>query len=394
MTPPVSRQQVSRQQAGGGRVVLLGATGYTGRLTAEAMVRAGLAPVLAGRSSTALTALVAELAPYAPINAAPTWQVAEVGDQGSVNALVVSPADVLVSTVGPFTRLGAPAVTAAINAGASYVDSTGEAPFIRAVFQTYGAQAQATGARLLTAFGYDYVPGNLAGALALQAARAKGAVPTRVEIGYFVGGESFGVSSGTKASAAEIMLAPSFTFHHGVIRTERSARNTSIFNVDGKPHAGLSVGGSEHFALPRFDQSVQDVGVYLGWAGKATRVASAAGSAMSAVAHVPGISNLLHRGLKSAAGAATGQGPTKRQRDANTSIAVARTFDGVGRPLSRAQVTGPSPYTLTAELLAWAAAMCLVHPALSGGAFGPVDAFGLKALVRGCADMGLVPVDE
>ena len=57
-------------------------------------------------------------------------------------------------------------------------------------------------------------------------------------------------------------------------------------------------------------------------------------------------------------------------------------------------MTGPSPYTLTAELLAWAAAMCLVHPALSGGAFGPVDAFGLKALVRGCADMGLVPVDE
>lgn len=385
--------QIGRQQAGSGRVVLFGATGYTGRLAAESMVRAGLAPVLAGRSSTALTELVAELAPYAPINGAPTWQVAEVGDQGSVNALLVSPADVLVSTVGPFTRLGAPAITAAINAGASYVDSTGEPPFVREVFEHYDAKAQATGARLLTAFGYDYVPGNLAGALALQRARAMGAVPTRVEIGYFVGGESFGMSSGTKASAAEIMLAPSFTFHHGGISTERSARSTRIFNVDGKPHAGLSVGGSEHFALPRFDQSVQDVGVYLGWAGKATRVASAASSAISAVAHVPGLNNLLHRGLQSAVGETTGQGPTKRQRDTNTSIAVARTFDGVGRPLSRVQVTGPSPYALTAELLAWAAAMCLVRPALSGGACGPVDAFGLEALVLGCTDMGLVPVD-
>ncbi|MDA3021490.1 MAG: saccharopine dehydrogenase NADP-binding domain-containing protein [Actinomycetota bacterium] len=386
--------QVGRHLAGSGRVVLFGATGYTGRLAAEAMVRAGLAPVLAGRSATRLADLVAELAPFAPINAAPTWQVAEAGDQGSVNALLASPADVLVSTVGPFTRLGAPAITAAINAGASYVDSTGEPPFIREVFQTYGAQAQATGARLLTAFGYDYVPGNLAGALALQAARARGAVPTRVEIGYFVGGESFGMSSGTKASAAAIMLAPSFAFHHGAVITERSARSTSIFNVEGQPLAGLSVGGSEHFALSRFDQSVQNVDVYLGWAGKATRVASAASGAMSAVAHVPGLGNLMHRGLRSAAGDATGQGPTKRQRDTNTSIAVARTFDGVGRPLSRVQVTGPSPYTLTAELLAWAAAMCLVHPALSGGAFGPVDAFGLDALLRGCADMGLVPVKE
>lgn len=233
-----------------GRVILFGATGYTGRLAAESMVRAGLAPVLAGRSAAALTELVAELAPFAPIDSAPTWQVAEVGDQGSVNALLASPADVLVSTVGPFTHLGAPAITAAINAGASYVDSTGEPPFIREVFEHYDSKAQVTGARLLTAFGYDYVPGNLAGALALQQARSMGAVPTRVEIGYFVGGESFGISSGTKASAAAIMLAPSFAFHHGGISTERSARSTSSFEVDGKTLAGLSVGGSEHFALP------------------------------------------------------------------------------------------------------------------------------------------------
>lgn len=209
---------------------------------------------ISARSSRALCGRVdrvgCRVGAFAPIDSAPTWQVAEVGDQGSVNALLASPADVLVSTVGPFTHLGAPAITAAINAGASYVDSTGEPPFIREVFEHYDSKAQVTGARLLTAFGYDYVPGNLAGALALQQARSMGAVPTRVEIGYFVGGESFGISSGTKASAAAIMLAPSFAFHHGGISTERSARSTSSFEVDGKTLAGLSVGGSEHFALP------------------------------------------------------------------------------------------------------------------------------------------------
>ena len=375
-----------------GRVVLFGATGYTGRLTAEAMVRAGLAPVLAGRSAAKLTALVAELAPYAPLSAAPTWQVADVSDQQSVDALLVGPQDVFVSTVGPFTQLGAPAITAAIRAGASYVDSTGESPFIRDVFEKYRAPAAVTGARLLTAFGYDFVPGNLAGALALQEARAKGAVPTRVEIGYFVGGDSFGMSSGTKASAAAIMLAPSFAFHHGGIITQRCARSTRTFQVDGKALDGLSVGGSEHFALPQLDQSLHDVGVYLGWAGKATQAASAASGVMSAAARIPGLANLLAKGLKAAAGDTTGQGPTPRQLSATTSIAVARTFDGVGRSLSSVQLIGPSPYLLTAELLAWAAAMCLVHPIPTGGAFGPVDAFGLENLLRGCADMGLAPV--
>jgi short subunit dehydrogenase-like uncharacterized protein len=356
------------------------------------MVRAGLAPVLAGRSETKLSSLVAELAPFAPLDAAPTWQVADVSDQQSVDALLVGAQDVLVSTVGPFTQLGAPAITAAIRAGANYVDSTGESPFIREVFEKYGAQAAVTGARLLTAFGYDFVPGNLAGALALKEARANGAVPTRVEIGYFVGGDSFGMSSGTKASAAAIALSPSFAFHHGGIITQRSARSTSTFQVEGKTLAGLSVGGSEHFALPRLDQSLQDVGVYLGWAGKATKAASAASGVMSAAARIPGLSKLVGQGLKAAVGETTGQGPTPRQLSATTSIAVARTFDGVGRNLSSVQLIGPSPYLLTAELLAWAAAMCSVHRAPTGGAFGPVDAFGLANLIQGCTDMGLVLV--
>ena len=78
--------------------------------------------------------------------------------------------DVLVSTAGPFMKVGPPVVAAAVDAGAVYLDSTGEPPFIRQVFEEFGPRAERTGAVLLTAFGYDYVPGNLAGALALQAA--------------------------------------------------------------------------------------------------------------------------------------------------------------------------------------------------------------------------------
>jgi hypothetical protein len=55
-------------------------------------------------------------------------------------------------------------------------------------------------------------------------------------------------------------------------------------------------------------------------------------------------------------------------------------------------VTGPSPYDLTAELLAWGAAMLLTGRALRTGALGPVDAFGMEEFVAGCARMGLARV--
>ena len=107
------------------RIVVFGATGYTGRLTAEALVARGARPVLAARSRDRVEALAAELGGV-------ETAVADVGDPGSVRALVER-GDVLVATVGPFARFGQPAVQAAVAAGANYLDSTGEGSFIRDV---------------------------------------------------------------------------------------------------------------------------------------------------------------------------------------------------------------------------------------------------------------------
>ena len=99
------------------RIILLGATGYTGRLTAEAMVRAGLAPVLAGRRHDAVARLADRLAPLAPQpSSEPGIAVADAGDPGSVRRLIESADDVLVSTVGPFVEWGDTAVEAAVDA--------------------------------------------------------------------------------------------------------------------------------------------------------------------------------------------------------------------------------------------------------------------------------------
>lgn len=373
--------------------MLFGATGYTGRITAEAMVRAGMAPVLSGRSGDRLTALADELSPLAPDAAAlPRTQVADVDDPASVRALLEGPDDVLVTTVGPFASLGEPAVSAAVDAGAAYVDSTGEPPFVRAVFERWGPRAEQSGARLLTAFGYDYVPGNLAGALALRAARDGGTPAARVDVGYFTRG-GLGISGGTRASSAAIVLADSFAYRAGTLVDDRIGSRVRGFDVgDGVWWDGLSVGGSEHLALPRLDPALTDVGVYLGWAGRWTRAASVGSGALSLVRRIP----LAGRGIAAAARAAVGPGssggPTAEERAAGVTVAVASAYDGVGRLLAATRVEGPSPYDLTGDLLAWSAAMLRVRAESGPGALGPADAFGLDALVQGCADLGLVQV--
>src|SRR3954452_21874835 len=111
------------------RIVVFGATGYTGRLVAERLVAQGARPVLAGRDDARVAALAEELGGLEHARA-------DALRQNSVFELVGSD-DVLVSTVGPFVKWGGAAVRAATAAGATYLDSTGEPAFIRQVFQEH-----------------------------------------------------------------------------------------------------------------------------------------------------------------------------------------------------------------------------------------------------------------
>src|SRR3954454_16734605 len=158
------------------RIVLFGATGYTGRLVAESMLRRGVRPVLAARSAGSLAALASEL------GGGLETATADVSRPETVRALVEG-GDVLVSTVRPIAKWREPAVRAALDAGAHYLDSTGESGFIRRVFEELGRSAGEVA--LLTAMAFDWVPGNLAGGLALAEA---GDAAVRVDIGYYVTG--------------------------------------------------------------------------------------------------------------------------------------------------------------------------------------------------------------
>lgn len=359
-----------------GRIVLFGATGYTGELTARALAGIGERPVLAARDGARVRALADRLGGL-------DWEVADVARPESVRALV-GPGDVLVSTVGPFLRWGAPALEAAVGAGAHYLDSTGETPFIRRVFEGYGPRAEAAGVALLTAMGYDWVPGNLAAALALRDA---GENATRVDVGYFFRGP-VEMSGGTRASAAGVFLEPSHAFRDGCLLTERGGARVRAFLVGGQTRKAISAGATEQLALPRTFPGLRDVDVYLGWFGGASD-ALARGSAVTAAAlRIPGLRGALASGLARVVKGSTG-GPSAQERAATGSEVVAEASDPSGRVLGRARVTGVNAYDFTAGMLAWGA-----HAAANGrirgvGALGPVEAFGLDALSEGARAAGI-----
>jgi short subunit dehydrogenase-like uncharacterized protein len=367
--------------------VLFGATGYTGRLTAEALAAAGARPVLAGRDRARLEALAGRLGGL-PVAEADTAR------PDSVRALV-GRGDVLVSTVGPFMTRGEPAVRAAVEAGAAYLDATGEPPFLRRVFEEHGPRA-AGRCGLVPAFGYDFVPGNLAGALALaEAAQAGlpravgsgGGPATRVTVGYFVTGGG-GFSSGTLASGAGLLLEPAFAWRDGRLRRERTARRVRSFPIGGRDWLGVSYGGSEHYALPRIAPGLREVEVYLGWFGRRSRAVQAGSAVGAPLARVPG-ARALARALTGPLTSRTGQGPDESARRRGGSLVVAVAADAGGRELAQVRLGGPDPYTLTARLLAWGARRAAGHGLLATGALGPVDAFGLEALRAGAASAGL-----
>jgi len=142
-------------------IALLGATGFTGGLTADYLgthLPPGATWAVAGRNQARLEAVADRIDGLGGVR--PEIISAETGNADSMAALAGS-TRVLISTVGPYVQLGEPAVKAAAEAGIAYVDLTGEPEFVDEMWLKYHAVAQETGARLVHACGFDSIPYDL-----------------------------------------------------------------------------------------------------------------------------------------------------------------------------------------------------------------------------------------
>jgi short subunit dehydrogenase-like uncharacterized protein len=183
-------------------IVLYGATGFVGKLTARYLADAGGAAriALAGRSLDRLRA-VRDTLP----EAARAWPliVADAASPATLNELAKR-TRVVVTTVGPYSKYGLPMVAACAEAGTDYADLTGETMFIRESIDLYHERAADTGARIVHSCGFDSIPSDLTVYALYKRALQDGAGQlgdTTFVMREMVGG----VSGGTVASMMEAL---------------------------------------------------------------------------------------------------------------------------------------------------------------------------------------------
>jgi len=364
------------------KIVVFGATGYTGELTVEALVKRGLKPVLAGRNATRLNDIAERFGL--------SYQLADVADLESVKSLVEK-GDVLISTVGPFMRHGRTAVKAAIAKGAHYIDSTGEPEFVRCVVEEFDHLAKQSDSCLLTAAAYDYFPGNCVAAQALELA---GDEAVRIDIGYYgIGKDRLALSDGTKESIIHIMTVPGRFWRGGKLVKGFGGTRLRRFRAANKNRAAISVSTSEAFFLPKSFPNLKDINVYLGWFGVVSYLLQFMAITSSIFLKLPGSGKLLQK-IQPFLFKSKGKGPDKEARDRGASQVLAIAYNKDGEALSQFELEGVHGYSFTANMLAWVAEQLSKTEMTHSGALGPVEVFGASGLLEACEESGLTAVAE
>jgi short subunit dehydrogenase-like uncharacterized protein len=220
-------------------VVLFGATGFTGGLTAEYLSRAADPQTrwaLAGRNMDKLEAVRERLGDG---HADLALLTADVTDPTSLRAIAES-ARVVITTVGPYIHYGEALVAACAAAGTDYVDLTGEPEFVDLMWLRYHEQAERTGARIVHCCGFDSIPHDL-GVLYTVNQSPEG-VPLKVE-GFVRAGGTF--SGGTYHSAVHVMarLRQGRQVAAQRRRLEPRPDDRRIRGLAGLPHHDDTAGG-------------------------------------------------------------------------------------------------------------------------------------------------------
>jgi short subunit dehydrogenase-like uncharacterized protein len=350
-------------------VVLFGATGFTGALTAEYLARhAGgeTRGALAGRNMEKLEAVRRQLADINIACAKLPLLKADIGDPASMKAVAES-TKVVITTVGPYINYGEPLVRACAEAGTDYVDLTGEPEFVDLMWLRYHEQAVASGARIVHACGFDSIPHDL-GALFTVGQLPEG-VPLTVN-GYVRVGGTF--SGGTYHSAINAAARIRHAMRNASQRKRLEGRPDGrvIRGAAARPHRDASVGGwvvpaptvdpqivlRSARALERYGPEFT-YGHYAVFKRFSTVAALGAGGAAAiAMAQLPPTRNLLLK-IKD-----PGDGPSPEQR-AKSWFNVRFVGTGGGKRVVT-EVSGGDPgYGETSKMLA-EAALCLAHDSL------------------------------
>ncbi len=345
-------------------IVVFGATGFTGELTAEylaANAPAGCRWALAGRNTAKLEAVRTKLAAINPACADLDLLHADVSDPATIDA-VAARTRVVITTVGPYLAYGEPLVAACAANGTDYVDLTGEPEFVDLMYVAHQDAAVASGARIVHACGFDSIPHDLGAYFTVQHLPTDSKVTVR---GVVRSGAQF--SGGTFHSAMGAMSRQGEAKKALAARRQKEGRpeGRKVRWVQGKPGRD-SVLGYYLLPMPTIDPLVvtrSAAGLagygpdfsYSHFAGLKTLRYAVGGSlavgSLVVAANIPPLRNALKKRIKQ------GEGPSEARR-AKSWFTVDFVGEGSGKSV-HTRVSGGDPgYSETSKMLA-ESALCL-----------------------------------
>lgn len=330
------------------RIVVLGASGATGRLIVPALARRGHDVVAAGRSHDRV---VAALDVGADGDGAVEPRGIDLTEPAQVRELIAG-ADAVVTAVGPFDALGRIVLDAALDARVAYVDTAGEQPFVSWARSSRHDRAVADGVPVVPGAGAAGLPGDLLAALAGEQVPG----PCEVHVSYaFPGGLWRGSSAGTRRALATLVGAPVLARVQGRLVEERLAetRRLAWFPRPVGPRHVAAVPGLEPLSVPDHRPDATVVRTYLSLSTPGSEALQAVGNVARWTPARDRLRALLAPGHTRPAGDA-GDRATRRW----ACVAEVATEDTVGR----AWAYGRDPYGLTA-----AAVTAVVERIVAGG---------------------------
>jgi len=369
-------------------IVVFGATGFTGALTAEYLARHAPAETrwaLAGRNPGKLDASRAKLAEINSKCAELPLLQADVTDATSLRN-VAEATKVVITTVGPYILYGEPLVAACAAAGTDYVDLTGEPEFVDRMWLAHHEQAERSGARIVHSCGFDSIPYDLGTLFTVQQLPEN--APLNVTCFVRVGGT---FSGGTYHSAIHIMgrLRQGMQVARERKQQEPRPERRKVRGLAGRPHRDREEGWVVPFptidpqTVLRSARALDRYGPEFTYSHYLVlkRLPLVVGGAVGAgtvigLAQIPPARNLLLK-LKD-----PGEGPTQEQR-AKAWFSVKFIGEGGGQRV-HTQVSGGDPgYGETSKMLA-ESALCLAHDQLPqrSGQLTPAVAMGQPLIDR------------
>lgn len=334
-----------------GRILIYGATGYTGKLVAREAARRGLDVVLAGRDAKKLV----------PIGEAHGFETRAVslGDAARLAAALEDVAAVL-HIAGPFSKTSRPMVDACLATRTHYLDVTGEIDVFEALARR-DDEARRAGITLLPGVGFDVVPSDCLAAYV--AARVAEPVVLRIALAGLGGG----ASRGTTRTMLEAVADGLRVRHQGVLVRRAMGSLERHFDIGAGPLRAVALPLAD-LASAFHSTGIPDIETYVVVSGRIPLLLKASRFA-APLLRLEAVQRFLSARID-----ALPEGPDEAARESTRAVVLAEA-ESAGGQRAAAMLETPSGYAMT-QVAAIEAARRVAEGLAPIGYQTPATAFG------------------